>query len=256
MVVSIAKLRLYHRIFWSVCEMITIEEVELRKILSERGKLFSRRAFPTESLISLVAFVASAVLSRFFLQVLWIKVLVWVAIALYALRFAWLLLVFFRKKYSAIDLYNEIAASGEKIHEFSLLVITDSSGLHGDKFLLRYDRRWKCWMLPYRATHAEDDARAVSDYVHSLPLKSPKVGVAKEERLTKYSVSAGRMKDYLHRFYPVSFDFSESGKRGRSLRINGEKYRWFSVSEMKEDRSIVKKNLETVEFVSRNFCVF
>lgn len=236
--------------------MITIEESELRKILREREKFFAPKSFPTENLISLVAFVASAVLSQFFLQVFWIKALVWIAIGLYAVHFVWLLLRYFKSPYSIRDLYNEISASSEKVHEFSLLVITDSSGLHNDKFLLRYDKRWKCYLLPYRPTHADDDASAVAEYVRSFPLASPKIGEVKSEKLTKYSVSADRVKDYFHRFYPVSFDFSASGMCGNSLKINGEKYRWFSILEMKEDRSIREKNLETVDFVSRNFCIF
>ena len=236
--------------------MIEIEEKDLQTLLLQRKKFIKTRIFPVETLLALLAFVASAALSKFYLESKAVFYFIWVVIFAYLVYFLLQLRDFFVSDYSAEKLQNDIQNIAKKTHDFSLLVIKDSSNLHKGKFLLRYDKRWKCYLLPYKNTHKENDADFIKTYLtDDLLFENCVLGEPKSQTVTKFSVSANRTKTYNHTFYPVSFNCHDSLNISNkdTIKILGEKYRWFSIDEMKRDKNIMEKNGETVNYIASEF---
>lgn len=236
--------------------MIEIEEKDLQTLLLQRKKFIKTRIFPIETTLALLVFIASALLSKFYLENKIIIYLVWGIISVYSVYLIFQLKDFFMSDYSAEKLQHDIQNIAKKTHDFSLLVIKDSSNIHKDKFLLRYNKRWKCYLLPYKNTHKENDFEYIKTYLtDDLLFESCTVGEPKLQTVTKFSVSANRAKTYNHTFYPIAFNCHDSlnVSKKEKIKLLGEKYKWFSIDEMKRDKNIMEKNGETVNFIAEYF---
>ncbi len=243
-----------------------IEESELKELLDKKDKSVENRRFPIEAILGLLGFLLSAFMANIFSMSLWLKILVWAFSLCYAVYAFYLLSRFFKSQYSTKDFIRELKDS-KRIRKFSLLVLKDSSGTFKDSFLLRYDRRWKCFLLPYRQTHDSDDEKFILDYAeNTLLLKNAEISSVKADDIEKFSVSDRMTKSYHHTFYLINFDaagtfsdisdFKNRRKRKcnrRTFLINQEKFKWFTIDEMKRNKSIESKNSETVDFLARNF---
>lgn len=137
----------------------------------------------------------------------------------------------------------------QDIHYFSLLVIKDSHG----RYLLKKNNRWKTFLLPFSRTKENDDSSAILDFAkETLGVASPSLKKFLETDITKHSVSSNMSKTYHHTFYQISFNENDLPQK-QSFTLNGEKYRWYSIEEMKQDRDMMLKNKETIDFVEKNF---
>ncbi len=229
-----------------------IDESDLQQILNKQKKASEIKHFPIEALLSLLAFFCSALMAQILTQSIWIKVFFWLVVFTNIIYIIILFRNYFKAKYTDKDFINEIKRASD-IRKFSLLVLQDSSNLYADKFLLRYDKRWKCYLLPYRTTHEEDDELFILEYVNNtLKLQNVFLMNIKTDDISKFSVSDQITKSYHHTFYNIKFDAGSSFNKD-SLIINGEKFKWFSIDEMKRNKNIMKKNSETVNFIARNF---
>lgn len=232
-----------------------IEESELQEILNKKKKASETKHFPIEALLSLVGFFISALMAQIFTQVFWLKILFWFFVLANIVYIIFLFRNFFKAKYTDEDFINEIKRASD-VRKFSLLVLQDISGLHKDKYLLRYDKRWKCYLLPYRNTHVENDKDYILEYVTStLGLNNAKLQGVEEDDIIKFSISDQITKSYHHTFYNIVFDASKTLSVGSksSFILNEEKYKWFSIDEMKRNKSISKKNSETVNYIASHF---
>lgn len=233
---------------------MNIEESELREILDKQRKSVESKRFPIESLLSLVVFILSAVLGQVFAQTIWIRILFWLIVLCHACFVLFLIFKYFKNRYSETDFLKDIKNS-ERVRNFSLVVLKDISGKFKNSYLLRYDRRWKCFLLPYLQTHDQDDKKFIQEYVDNvLELCDAEIKDVKFDDIVKYSVSDNMTKKYHHTFYLVNFNASDSKLiTKRTIVINGEKFKWFTIDQMKRNKAIEQKNSETVNFIARNF---
>ena len=147
--------------------------------------------------------------------------------------------------YSVDRLYRDICSTSG-IHGFSLLIIKNSRG----QYLLKKDRRWKTCLFPYKRTKADDDAAdALAFLREAIGITDAKITEKKETEITKRSVSQDISKSYHHTFYKVS----AACLHEKPFKVNGIRYVWLSMDDMKENRDLMRKNAETVEFVEANF---
>ena len=80
------------------------------------------------------------------------------------------------------------------------------------------------------------------------------MGTIREADFTKVSVSANLTKTYHHTFYPVEIDALQTAlNTDKKVIINGKKFKWFSIEEMKADENIYGKNKENIIYVEENF---
>lgn len=233
---------------------MNIEESELREILDKQRKSVETKRFPIESLLSLFVFILSAVLGQIFVQPVWVKVFFWLNVIIYASFVLFLISKFLKNRYSEDDFLKDIKNS-DRIRNFSLVVLKDTSGKFKNSYLLRYDHRWKCFLLPYLQTHDQDDKKFIQEYVDNvLELCDAEIKDVKFDDVVKYSVSDNMTKKYHHTFYLVNFNASDSKLiTKRTIVINGEKFKWFTIDQMKRNKVIEQKNSETVNFIARNF---
>jgi len=233
---------------------MNIEESELKELLTKQKKAVESKRFPIEAIFTLVAFVLSALMAQIFAQKIWIIIPVWIFVAVNVIYVISLFLKYLKSKYSESDFIHDTKDSG-RVRNFSLVVIKDRSGIQKDSYLLRYDRRWKCWLLPYRQTHDDDDKSAVLDYVKdTLGFNNAEVKDIQIDDIVKFSVSDQVTKAYHHTFYEIFVSLKDlSISKNKTIKINNEKFRWFTIDEMKRNKSIEKKNSETVNFIARKF---
>lgn len=224
---------------------MNIEEGKLQDILFRRKIHIKSYGTIIEAALAFLSYIASILLSG----VLSADSKMKIAVAIITLAYS---LVFFLSirgsRYSVQELYNDILSAAD-IHSFSLLVIKDSHG----RYLLKKNKRWNTFLLPFSRTKENDDSSAILDFTkESLSLASPSVKKVLETDITKHSVSSNISKTYHHTFYQISFAENDLPPK-QAFSLNGEKYRWYTIEEMKQDKDMMLKNKETIDFVEKNF---
>lgn len=153
-----------------------------------------------------------------------------------------------------IKLDNETVAQAERKHAFSLIILKDISGKHRNEYLLKYDRRWKCYLFIYNATRTENDREFAENFASDLTGERCAVKNEKKDIVKKFSFSDEYEKTYTHTFYEIEFDAEKSRLPDKKkFRIGKDKYQWLSISEMKDSSRIQERNAETVRYVAENF---
>ncbi len=142
----------------------------------------------------------------------------------------------------------------ERKHAFSLLVIKDNSEKYFGKYLLKYDKRWKCYLLPYNATKIDDDKEFVKSVINRFSGLKCEIQEPKKIEQTKFSFSDGYEKTYTHLYYGITISVKNSIlPDDDSFKIGKDKYKWFSIQEMKENPKIMERNSDVVKYISENF---
>lgn len=223
---------------------MNIAEKKLQNLLNRRKKHIKSLAGLWESLVCLVGYVLSLLLSDIVHADFKVQVIVGILGIFY-------LIFFFASirgtRYSVEAFFEDIVSCSDS-HNFSLLVLKDSHG----RFLLKKDSRWKTYLFPYSRTK-ENDSGAILEFLkHALGISSAKITKTKESDFTKHSVSANMTKTYHHIFYQIDFDANQLPAKNK-FKVNGMVYKWFSIDDMKADKNLRLKNSETIRFVEENF---
>lgn len=138
-------------------------------------------------------------------------------------------------------------------HAFSLIAIKDSFSAYPNRFLLRYDTRWQCWLFPYYASQAdsgEDVGRITESLSNQLKVPAADIQLAKRgfRIQTKFSVSDNIEKTYAHTLYQAEIPFPQA-EQSDDFQIDGTHFRWLPINEMLADSDISKKNSDVIYFV-------
>lgn len=231
--------------------MLNIEEWKLKDLLFRRKKHIKSNSSLIENILCLLGFVVSILLSNIISAPLYVKIGVGIIGIIYLIAFVFNV---YGSNYSVDAFYKDICSVAEKNHNFSLLMLKDNSGLFPASYILNYEKRWKCFLFPFIRTNINDDKKSVENYLKEVFLIDDfEIEKIKEQDLTKYSVSANFEKTYHHTFYLISFNATKSKLNKRSFYLNRQKYKWFTISEMKQNKRIKDFNSETVNFVENNF---
>ena len=224
--------------------MLEIEEKDLETVLKEKTPKITSRKFPFETLFALAVFISSTVEN-------WngrtaLKIFNCTLLFAYAVYFVVLMVIYIKSNYTYVDLFQDIEkkANGKKIHDFSLIVIKCNN-----KYLLRYDKRWKSYLFPYKNTNKDNDPEVIKEVLaKTYGIKDAEIKT-KEDTIEKWSFSAQETKTYHHTFYFVDVPDADFKK----TKYNDEKYKWFTVDQMKRNKRMKKTNSETLTFVFENF---
>jgi mRNA-degrading endonuclease toxin of MazEF toxin-antitoxin module len=129
-------------------------------------------------------------------------------------------------------------------HDFSLLAIKNKN----EKYLQKFDRRWKCWLFPYiRST--DTNKENVDNFASDLLQLEISTEYVSQATHCKYSVSDDVYKIYNHKLYKVFLDVIPEHMQDDSFSIDGTEYKWMSMKEIENDEIIMEKNDEVVAFV-------
>lgn len=228
--------------------MINIQEENIRNVIQRNKNYIGKGFFPFDSICTLTAFIVTYLLSDFDGKT-GTKIFLIIVIFLCAAWLLYRLFLYFRNPIDAEKLYDEIMGLVEKKHAFSLSLISNEN-----RFLLKYDRRWKCYLFPYTRTKLENDKEFVQDCFFKLTGINKACDKVLEHEDTKYSYSDGFEKTYSHTYYLFNLDIGKSIlSRKNSFKIGKDNYRWFTIQEMRENKKIEERNSEIVTFVDENF---
>lgn len=229
--------------------MLNIEEWKLKDLIFRRKKHIKSFSSLIENILCVIGFITSILLSNIMTAPLYVKIGIGIIGVIYLIAFSFNL---YGSNYSVEAFFNDICSVAENKHNFSLILLKDNSGTFPEQYILRYDKRWKCWLFPYFRT-SENDKKSVENHLFNIGIKDFNIEKIKEQDFTKYSVSANLSKTYHHTFYLVSFDASKTFANNRAFKIIREKYRWYSTKEMKENKKMYKRNSENIIYVEKNF---
>lgn len=157
-------------------------------------------------------------------------------------------------KYTAEDLYMEIVKLQKDVSEYSLMIVKCNYEEYKSKILLQYDRRWKCYLLPYFNTltdEGENQKKAIDLIAKQLYVNSSDVStrLVTENLHTKHSVSNDRTKQYHHKFYEVIISSTNKKIIRRKFTMDDRKYQWFTLDEMLNNNQMMRKNQSVIEDV-------
>lgn len=157
-----------------------------------------------------------------------------------------------KEKFNAEKLGNEINGLDKTEHRHSLLAIKDTCRDYPLRFLVYYDKAWRCWLLPNYDTMKKDDVSASRQRL-SDELKIPMDSITLEEKACetypKFSPKVGRMKYYAHTLYEAHVDTFPDYMREETFTIAGTSFRWMTLRQMEQDSEIQKKNMDVVDML-------
>jgi hypothetical protein len=134
----------------------------------------------------------------------------------------------------------------KNLSRHSIVLIKDTFK-YGRRYLVYYDERWDCLLFPnYR--HHDDNINFLNDVLKEDFNTDFLVGYLGNKIHQKFSVSAGKDKIYRHKFYTAS------GKLPKFMQedffeINGKKFYWKTLEELKENPDVLKKNSDIIGYV-------
>lgn len=152
--------------------------------------------------------------------------------------------------YTHKNLCSDVEAINIVKHEFSLAVIRNTFEQYPNKFLMRYDKRWKCWLLPYYKTNKENNTEHVKSGI-SIALK---IDVSKIEAsyktddfINKFSKSDKVDKYYHHLFYDITITEFPEIMRNSEFDIDDQRYKWFTLDELMGNKEIMEANWDVIK---------
>ncbi len=231
--------------------MLRIKEEKLQDMLIRRKKHIKTHIPILETVAFIASFLITILLSDFFNAPFRTKFAVVLLSIIYIAAY---ILTLYGSHYSVEKFYKDICSVSENNHDFSILLLRDVSGIFPCSYVLKFDKRWKCWLFPYIRTNKENDRQSVEDYIKSVfKIDDFKIAKVTEEDFTKYSVSANLQKTYHHTFYLIEFNAGKTILENKTFKISGAKHRWFTTLQMKENKRIALRNYDNVKYVEETF---
>ena len=111
------------------------------------------------------------------------------------------------------------------------------------------------FMLPYYKTNnesTENEKRASEFLDNKLNIDNSKYTIEYKtvKQTEKFSVSDCRNKTYKHSFYEVNIQTVNDKLSKKSFRLNDNKYRWYSIEEMKCNKKMKAYNDDIITTIS------
>lgn len=231
--------------------MLKIKEEKLKDLLGRRKKHIKTHIPILETVAFIASFLITILLSDFFYASFRIKFIVILLSIIYIGAY---ILTLYGSHYSIENFYKDICSVAENNHSFSILLLRDVSNIFSCSYILKFDKRWKCWLFPYVRSNKENDKQSVEDYIKSVfGITDFKIVKICEQDFTKHSVSANLQKTYHHTFYLIEFNAIKTILENKTFKLSGAKYRWFTTLQMKENKRTVLRNYDNIKYVEENF---
>lgn len=227
--------------------MLNIKEDRLQEILDLRKKYIKSVGDIVIVILTIAGYFVTLLTSDWKSKPLFFQILIGVATVIIVISSIISILNSF---YSVDQLRADIESVSEKNHNFSLIIIKDNSGKFVKHYLVKKDRRWKCFLFPYYRT-SDSDKEDFNNLLTDIGFSNISFGKILEQNLTKKSYSAGHSKDYHHKYYEIFVDCSDK-KIKKKFKHNGVKYYWLTAEDMKADKNTKIRNSDVIHFIEDN----
>jgi hypothetical protein len=141
---------------------------------------------------------------------------------------------------------------GLDTHPFSIVAVKDTFNRFSNRFLLYYEKTWKCWFFfSFKTSDIADEENIKSRLSNLLHIdkKSIALQYISERIQPKHSLRDDVDKVYLHRLYKADItSFSEQCKND-TFEIDGTEFKWMTIADMESDERIMEVNKDVVSMV-------
>lgn len=161
----------------------------------------------------------------------------------------------FFKNYTDKDLFMEIKSMDKIHHRHSLIAIQDTFRKYPARFLVYWDKRWQCELLPNCLTPDADVLNNIKNDISSklkIPVQDINLYEVVKTVNSKLSYSDNITKWYEHTLFNAVINNIPDNHRNPTFEIDGITYRWMTIHEMKENKNIMLKNRDVVELLEKN----
>lgn len=134
-------------------------------------------------------------------------------------------------------------------HEHSIILIKNTFS-DSRKFLVYDDTTWHCMFFPNcKGKDTIESIRTQAAISFDIPLSDIEVAYIGDNTSVKYSEKDKREKEYHHTFYAVTIKKFLYYMTKDTFFHYGKSYHWKSISELKQDKDVEKKNMDIVSYV-------
>lgn len=240
--------------------MIKIEDTRLRELLESRKQYIGSEELPIDAWFADICFIITFFTVEFKDTVLFpgivIRTLYIIVFIIYTILLLLKTVKVIRNPYTCENLYKDIENASDRPHAFSLIILRNSFEGRANRYLLLYDQRWSCFLFPYCSSgkNEEESRKRISAYLSrhlGIPTDAIKLSVIDSWSHEKYSVSDKVRKHYDHTFYEA--DTTSSGissiLQKNTFKIDGYRYRWFTIAEMQRSTDMMRKNDDIINHI-------
>lgn len=237
--------------------MLRIDENELKLLLEKRKDNLGRWKYDgIGEIVSSISLFITLVLSDYehitFIEPLHFKIIVEIISAIIGI-YGIYTVIKSMEKYSVEQLYNEIADIDPDIyHSFDIVVIRNWND--NGKYLVFKNIRWRCWLFPnYHCLNKEflenEELKYVTHCIkRDLNVLETDFKYIGSEISEKYSVGDRITKKYTFHYYET-MDIVHKFDNVKRFYCNGKKYRWMTLQQMYNNKNIVKKNKDVLDYI-------
>lgn len=154
--------------------------------------------------------------------------------------------------YSVEQLHKDIKGLNEITDPYSLIVIKDTFNASPNRYLVYYDKKWKCkFFLNYKTKNENNEEYLRAKLASELKVAQESIKIEKKaERIQKkYNPQLEHNKTYYHTLYYVELANIPEGYKQAIFSSDDRTFYWMTLEEMELDKDIQEKNLEVVSFV-------
>lgn len=238
-----------------------IDKLKLKLLLETRRNYIKNPIEGIDILIAAITYIISLLCSDF-KDILGIKsdviqTIAWIfAVALFIYGI-YRLINSLQHKYDHNQLFHEIENLNEVLHSFSIIAIKDTFNNFSNRYLLYYDKAWKCWFFfSFKTSESENESFIKQRLSNILKIEKSSISLKyiSDRIQPKYSERDNIHKVYNHSLYEGTLsNFPELIKQD-SFTIDNIDYKWFTIEELESDETVMNKNSDVVNFVKEKIC--
>ena len=134
-------------------------------------------------------------------------------------------------------------------HTHSIIIIKNKNG----EYLQYFDTRWDSYLFPNCKLTNENHKQLIEQHLiqnfNFLTSEKYTIEYVMDKVHTKFSESAKVNKEYHHYFYNIKLDNIPNFMQNPTFSANDKTFKWFSLTELEEDKRIQQVNSDIVSFI-------
>ncbi len=134
-------------------------------------------------------------------------------------------------------------------HTHSIIIIKNNNG----EYLQYFDARWDSYLFPNCKLTDDNHKELINQYLiqnfNFLTSEKYTIEYVMDKVHTKFSESAKINKEYHHYFYSVELQSMPYFMQNSTFSANDKTFKWFSLTELEEDKRIQQVNSDIVSFI-------
>lgn len=234
-----------------------IDDAQLELLLNKKKEKIGYPAYDwIDAFLSGITFIITTVFASFenykYISENSIKLLCVLFGSIFIIRGIYMFIKSIKHKYNHENLLADIKGIDKTAHRFSIIAVRDTFNDYPKKFLLYYDERWQCdFFFSFKTVDGDNVGKITENLSNELQIETCNIKLDYKDEMihSKYSVSDKMNKIYEHKLYFANISNFNDLIKNEQFEINGKKFKWMTIEQMEQDKTIQEKNTDIVEFV-------